>query len=354
MKLPSTQLPEPVLPGVKGWRTSDGWQVLRLHYSADPERTTDEWISEIAQGYRGGLEGRDWQREMEISFDSYAGEPVYSSFDPDTSVKVTHYDPDLPLWRGWDFGYRHPAVVWLQYDPSIPQLRYLHEFYPTLDRESVPGMKIQDLAPKVIAITNDYFPEATTDAGSGIFDYADPAGQQHNDKSDYSSIEELAQHGIHAEWSVVGRKNRIAYARQFVEVPHRFRINPGCVLGIKAFATAYRYPTDRSGGQDRELPDLSRRVQEEPYIHLMDAFEYVVGNTLQVELDTIHHQTRGEDEMPDFGSLAEMYLGQARLKEVSGRQDFRDEMDDDLYDDLDLRLSDLVGDGSLADAWRVT
>lgn len=347
-KLPQTTFPEPLIPGMRGWKTSEGWTVLRLHYLADPERATDEWITDQLRGYRGGREGRDWRREMEIDFSAYSGDPVYSLFNIDETVRETMYRPELPLWRGWDFGYRHPAVVFLQLHPPSSKapdgtLVYLHEVYPTLDREAVPGIKTADLAQLVLDETARVFPKASD---SVVQDFADPAGNQTKETSDFSSIEILQQYDIFPEWARVGRKNRVDYARRFVEVPGAFRINPHCALGIKAFSAAYRYPEQRSGGQDRDMPDLGKKVQEEPYIHLMDAFEYVVACNLAVEWKSYSGESRpgGIEMVGDLATILNASKMGDRRAGVS--------VDKALNDELEESLSDLIGEeGDLLEAW---
>lgn len=305
-RLPNMRIPKPIMPGIRGWKTSDGWMVLRLHYSADPERATDEWITQQLVGYRGGKLGRDWMREMEVDFSSYAGEPVYAGFDAVRSVLPTNYNPHLPLWRGWDFGYRHPAVVWAQLWED-DTLCILHEMYPTLNRDAMAGISTPDLIRMVIEQTESLFPHAGKEATGIVEDFVDPAGNQTKETSDFSSIEHMHQFGIDPEWSVVGRKNRINYLRSYIEVPGKLRVNPHCGLTIKALSAAYRYPEERGGQVDRDMPDLSKRVQEEPYVHIMDALEYVAACRLEIAFDPSSLRTI-EEERQDVGTLAEMYL----------------------------------------------
>lgn len=353
--LPDSTFPEPVIPGVRGWRTTEGWLVLRLHYSADPERADEGWIAEQVRGYRGGRQGRDWRREMEIDFSAYAGEPVYNYFNADESVKATRYRPELPLWRGWDFGYRHPAVVWVQLWPASEQapdgtLVVLHEFYPTLNRESTPGIKTADLAEQVLEVTAEVFPETRSEHHDAqVFDFADPAGNQTKETSDFSSIEILQQHGIYPEHSVVGRKNRIAYLRRYIEDPNAFRINPHCSLTIKALSSAYRYPEEKSGGADRDMPDLGKKVQEEPYVHLMDALEYVAACNLEIPWNP---DSRRHEEVKRVGTLDELLAHTA--SPFAERVETADAAAA-LEHELEVSLHDLVGEtGDLRDVWRLT
>lgn len=348
-KLPKTRLPEPIIPGVRGWQTGEGWTVLRLHYSADPERVTEAWLNEAVQGYRGGFEGRDWRREMEIDFSAYKGDPVYPGFDPEDSVKATEYNPHLPLWRGWDFGYRHPACVWLQLWPD-GTLAYLHELYPTLNADELPGLATPAMARMVLAETEQRFPGASDpEKSAGVFDFVDPAGNQHKDASEFTSIEQLSQVGIHPEWNVMGRKTRIAYLRRYVETPGRFRINPHCVLGIKALSAAYRYPEETTGGADREMPDLGKKVQEEPYIHIIDALEYVAACNLQEDYVPQRVRANPKERAKRIGSLAEMYLGATPAADRSDQGEPKP-----LDQGLETFFADLLDDdGDFTDAFRL-
>lgn len=355
-RLPKTRVPEPIMRGVRGWKTEDNYFVLRIHYSAD-EEVDEAWKEERVQGYRGGFEGSDWQREMEIDFGSYTGTPVYPQFDALNSVKPVKYNPSIPLWRGWDFGYRHPAVVFLQLWPD-DTLVFLHEIFPTKDKEKLPGISTSDLAKLVLAETDRLFPGASDpNLSAGVYDFCDPAGNQKKETSDFSSIEILQQFGMDPEWNAVGRKNRILYARPYVEGKNeegkpKFLINPHCTLAIEAFSAAYRYPDEGSGKTDREMPDLSRKIQEEPYIHVIDSFEYVVACNLEITYPTLtgHKVSIGEESK--VADLASIYLGVA--SEGDSRVASLSTTKDAVGQDLEITISELIGEEDLSDAWSLT
>jgi hypothetical protein len=355
-KIPKTRVPEPIMPGVKGWRTTDGYLVLRLHYSADP-LADEEWKQERVKGYRGGFEGSDWQREMEIDFGSYSGMPVYQQFEPTKSVKPVRYSPHLPLWRGWDFGYRNPAVTFCQLWPD-DTLVFLHEMFPTKNKEKLAGISTGDLCKLVLQETTRLFPNASdVNLSAGVYDFCDPSGVQKKETSDFSSIEIMQQYGIDPEWNVVGRKNRIEYARVYVEAKHedgtpRFLVNPHCTLAIEGFSAAYRYPEESSGSADREMPDLSRKIQEEPYIHIIDSFEYIVSCNLEITYPSHTGMDKGKDDNSQVTDLASAYLGTTSgapsrvasvpLANAAGPED------------LESTIQELIGIDDLSDAWSLT
>lgn len=347
-KLPESSFPTPVGKGLKVWYTDEGWTVVRLHYTADPERADKEWLLEQVKGYGGGFTGRDWLREMEVDFQSYAGEPVYPGWHGGDAISEDRsvYDPGLPLWRGWDFGYRHPACVWAQLHrptQNAPRGRLvvLAEYYPTLDPVAVPGMTTDKLARHVIRITQELFPDAMSDRGSGVRDFCDPSGVQHQANSEYSAIEVLTHFGIHPEWAKVGKKNRINYLRQWIEADdiEPFAVHPRCAQTIKAIAGGYRYPEEQTGPADREIPDLGKQAQDQPFVHLMDALEYIAACNLQV--DWVPRPEAPADDNPNIGTMAELLQGSHRPVDRRGPKMGIDERDP-LAESLEATYYDLL------------
>jgi hypothetical protein len=66
-------------------RNKQGWAVVTLHYSADPE-FSGERLRREAQKYTGGMEGSWWQKEMEIKYDALSGARIFPEFDPKIHV----------------------------------------------------------------------------------------------------------------------------------------------------------------------------------------------------------------------------------------------------------------------------
>lgn len=75
--------PIEVCPGMTVWQNPlNGFLVLRIHYSADPDKRSDEWRQKAA-ARMGGLGSPDWRRFMEIDFSVRRG---LSVFGPETFV----------------------------------------------------------------------------------------------------------------------------------------------------------------------------------------------------------------------------------------------------------------------------
>lgn len=107
--------------------TPSGWCAVGLDYYADP-RKGPEWLRE----QRKGMDHRLFLREIMRDWGSAAGNPFYPEYQLHGGDK-THVRrcPGLlqgqPVLRGWDFGERHPACVWAQYDPTGRRIWVLRE-----------------------------------------------------------------------------------------------------------------------------------------------------------------------------------------------------------------------------------
>lgn len=96
--------------GVVIWKSTYGWWVLQVHYSADPDKDA-AWAEEAAKEY-GGLDSPQWQQEMEINEHARSGARVCPAFHTKTHCLLEYDYEDLPLWVGIDPGYSpHPCAV---------------------------------------------------------------------------------------------------------------------------------------------------------------------------------------------------------------------------------------------------
>ena len=84
---------------------------IKLHYSQRSDNTPER-VNQMRHAL--GMTEQKWMREMEHSFATPAGKPVYPMFSakqviPDWRV---HYAGQPVLLLGWDRGYHHPATIW--------------------------------------------------------------------------------------------------------------------------------------------------------------------------------------------------------------------------------------------------
>lgn len=228
--------------------------VHRLHYTAHPERT-GRWRGSA----RAGLSVSRWRREQELSFEGGEGR-VYDQFDPAVHLWPRRWRPRLSpgarYYRGVDFGYRSPAVVWVE--------------------ERRDGSLIV-----FDALVGDRWPVGTlverirqVDAAHGLTerDYAwtavDPAGAAVND-SGISPAAAMQQAGMRLVW----RRSHVAPGVEAVRsllVDARGRVSLQLLPRCETLADAFQgYNWDATG----EVPE-----KDGVHDHLMDALRYLVIN----------------------------------------------------------------------------
>jgi hypothetical protein len=104
------------------------YYVITIHYKADPFKRDPAWSKNALEQQTSQ---KDYRREYELDWTSAAGEVYYPEFAINSSkfIRMVHYNPSLPVYRGWDFGFRHPACVWFQKVGGRCHL--LHELLPS-------------------------------------------------------------------------------------------------------------------------------------------------------------------------------------------------------------------------------
>ena len=114
--------------GIHSGISSEGIKVIRIHYSADPEKDPDtergaKWLKTELQGYRGKTDPR-WRKEMEIDFEAHGGQllfPYLLEHQQKIFVKPQGVE-GLRLTAGLDYGTRNPSafeVLGADYDKNI-------------------------------------------------------------------------------------------------------------------------------------------------------------------------------------------------------------------------------------------
>ena len=188
---------------------------------------------------------------------SFQGDPVYPQFS--TRLHVVDnipFDPDFPIFRFWDFGYRRPACIFVQMDDEY-RLRVLAEILGE-NEEAKPFIE------KVKAFTNRNFPNAI-----GYLDFGDPAAKQKKDTGSTLSI--LLDGGIDLifQFSSIEegtRKTRFLLERIIEGEPALTISRKNAPLTMRMFQGGYR------------LGPNGRALKDGFYDHLADAFRYGVDN----------------------------------------------------------------------------
>lgn len=188
---------------------------------------------------------------------SFTGDPVYPQFSNRLHVAdCIAFDPELPLFRFWDFGYRRPACIFVQMDEEY-RLRVIAEILGQ-DEEALP------FTIRVKAFTNRNFPNAI-----GYLDFGDPAAAQKKDTGQTLSI--LDDNGIQLIFinsSIEEGIRRVRFLlEQLVKGEPRIIISrKNAPLVLRMFQGGYR------------LAPNHKPLKDGVYDHLADAFRYGVIN----------------------------------------------------------------------------
>lgn len=115
------------MKGITEWQASSGFKVLRIHYSADPDKDPEtdkgrEWLTKELEGVPQGISSAQWRREMEIDWEAAGGDLVFPQLSVYRSriVVAPFTVPETwDLYASFDYGHRNPSsfhVYALDYD----------------------------------------------------------------------------------------------------------------------------------------------------------------------------------------------------------------------------------------------
>jgi hypothetical protein len=252
------EYPTEPIAGMKVWRNAkNGFTSALLHFSADPSGPNED-------ERRKGMDEQAYNREHDLSFDSWAGKPVYPMFQESRHVDEGCFiSNDFPVIRCWDFGYHRPAVVYWQahggmwvHGELLGQDMTLMEFFES------------HVAPYEKALFGDRKPK--------FIDAADIAGRQMSDKSEHTSFAILSNYGVFPFSKKTEINEGLTIIRHHMNMG-TFKVHPRCRILIEGLKGGYRYPEPTPG-----LPEPMFPQKDGFYDHLMDALRYGAVNVLSV------------------------------------------------------------------------
>lgn len=234
----------------------DNWMHLPKDYIEDMKRMDDTWQAVYVEGKWGAV------RSANNPFGLFSRKlHVFKEGD----FKV---DLSSPVYRGWDFGFKHPACVWFQVDESGRFLVF-REFLGQM-------MTLQQFVAKVVAISSREF------GGCEFIDYGDVQAFQMVDVAmGMSRAEFMRRFGINLYGRIVTDDEGIETMGRLlstqIDGKPMLMFSEKCHILIDAF----------SGGLEL---DKSGKVKSTGiYVHLWDALKYGICNVLsrrpQVAID---------------------------------------------------------------------
>jgi hypothetical protein len=220
----------------------NGIHVMRIHYSADPDRrgsctadcfrcnkrdTCQEWKARESRGYTE----RQWEKEQEINFTVKMGKAWFPEFRHEFHVAKEPLKP-LPgktIVRAWDYGLT-PATLFTQYGPK-GELLVLREIQSTDCGITAHGKVIQ-------AVSGEY-------VGHSFADIGDPAGRQRAQTDEQSCADILRdKYDIHVQDGPVSAVKRWEAVRSRLTTTTdtggpMLLIDPSCAWLIGGFTGGY-------------------------------------------------------------------------------------------------------------------
>lgn len=278
-----------LIRGLKYRKNNNGYAVLELKYTADPDKDPERNGAEWYKNAKEGMSSDEWEQEYEINYQIKIGKRVFPDFTEKSICKLI-YNPHKPLLIGWDFGFRAPAVLFAQWDDEDRLCILKERQGEFIDRyqwiESVIKFIFDKFEFKVLEEAKNR---------SKMLNFCDPAGVQHSEaaKDRKSSVEVLRSYGFFPKWN---KKIDIMAGLDLVHRLLRIRpdgspallVDPSCTILIEGFKGGYRMP--ENGGDKPE--------EDGYYEHLMDCMRYICVNQLRPV--TFNRQKRERQRDSEF------------------------------------------------------
>lgn len=256
---PNRQFP---LDGIEVWKNpKNKFFVFQLHYSANAKKRDPKYRETV----KSGMPIRQYMQEYELTWESFAGTPVYPDFQRSVhgSKEKIEAVVGLPLMRGWDFGIT-PACVIGQYVDGV--FNIICEF-------TAMNKGADQFSKEVRNQCNIRFKNHI--GKDWWIDYVDPSGFFRKDTDLGTCAQLLIKNGIDPHPGPVSfeeRKTSVEYfLTRYTKDGANFRVSlPDCPVLVRGFEGGYRYDEK---AVDVE-PTKVRPIKDE-HSHPQDALQYI-------------------------------------------------------------------------------
>jgi hypothetical protein len=163
-------------------KESQGFQILKLHYSADPDKDA-AWVAEAKKT----VDSETWQREMELQPIGHDGNyPVFGDYKKARHESASIiFNKSIPtIIRGWDFGKVHPCVEFIQIQGQ--EKNVIGECYGS-------NIYLSDFIQQVFTYSAMECP------GAKFIDWVDATGKNERDNG-LPSVKVMRQYGLEPKW----------------------------------------------------------------------------------------------------------------------------------------------------------
>jgi hypothetical protein len=269
--------------GVKIWKNKKNrFTVFELHYSADPAKRNGEYRDKM----KAAMPIKKFQQEMEIQWDTHAGNPVYPDWNTKVHATKNPLDPEvgLPMIIGVDFGLTPAAVICQLQGNTLVVLRELTEF----------NMGAKRFTEKLTKFLLSEFPNRPRFDKDYVM-FVDPSGFFRKDTDENTCAQILRDAGFKPLPGPVAWEERRTSVEKFLTTMNKGKPSlvvqlEQCKMLVKGFEGGYMY----SDGAFEIEPNKIRPVKNE-FSHCHDAFQYVCSGITKIKVKS------GRTKIPDMG-----------------------------------------------------
>jgi len=253
------------MEGVEVWKNpKNEFIVFQLHYRADPNKRSEEFKRHI----KSSMPRAQYMQEYEMSWESWAGFPVYPDFTKAIHTSKTRLMPQagLPLLRGWDFGLTPACVVGQLQENKLVIFKEYVQINMGADR-------FTDL------VLDDCSLRYLNWGRRGFMDFIDPSGEFRKDTDEGTCAKIMDSKGLRPIPGALAweeRRQSVEYfLTRFLKIDHDPTAclvidDAECPMLIKGFEGGYRY-ADKAG----EIEPSKLRPIKDEHSHVHDALQYL-------------------------------------------------------------------------------
>jgi hypothetical protein len=189
------------MKGISKRTTSLGFNILRLHYTADPDKDPATpagklWYDEA----RKGISDARWRQEHEIDYGALGGQLVFPEFEPSAHV-VPAFDLNPEFWTTWMACDPHPraphAFLWLSVN-RIGEMVVSFSWWEENTGTEKKRLTVKDYAAWIKKVEE-------TKGFKRPYRVMDVAGKSFNATEEHSYFDAYREEGIYFQ---PGKKNR--------------------------------------------------------------------------------------------------------------------------------------------------
>jgi len=254
--------------------------VFFLHYTADENKRSKKWYEdERAKYFAQGKSEEAWEQDYEISFDKTGLPRLFPSYDPKVHERDIEYDPFLPIIRGWDFGYAFPAVVFMQHDKKVDQIKIL-------DAMMLEDCDIDEFATQVLDHCEEHFKPGRHNGIKYPIKYRDFCDHSGNEKRDLGTTTKIlrGRYGIRPKSRPSKPEERAKLIRNWLRLRKNgtpgMVVNRKCAVITEGFRGAWASKKDLISGLATGMP-----VKDNFYEHTRDALGYAMDMLFGAQRD---------------------------------------------------------------------